>query len=67
MNCMHNLARTWKHLGHLDESIALFEECINLSNKVLGPEHQSTQTTLNCLLRTKGQRGDGDFHLGNKE
>ena len=51
LDSMHNLAFTWKSQSRNVEAISLTKDCFKLRNRVLGPKHPDTKTSLEVLHR----------------
>jgi hypothetical protein len=49
LNSMANLAFTLKSRGHHDRAISLMEECWQLREQALGPQHPYTTSSLQTL------------------
>jgi len=62
----YGLALSYKGLGRFKEAAQLFEETLNLQNRVIGPTHPETLATMRGLTWTLcelGPRGDTLFQL----
>jgi Tetratricopeptide repeat len=47
LTSMNNLAFTWKGQDRDKEAIALMKECVQLGERVLGPDHHYSRVVLN--------------------
>jgi hypothetical protein len=50
LRSMKNLAFTWKGMGCHKEALGLMQTCYTLQQRILGPNHQRTQSTVHTLI-----------------
>ena len=53
---MHNLAFTWEGQGRLDDALDLMHQCVQLLQKVLGPDHPDSKVSLSTLQKWSGKK-----------
>ncbi len=57
---LERLALLLRNSGELDEARPLYEQALDLRERILGPEHPDTATTLNSLARLLKTQGEYD-------
>lgn len=50
LTSMNNLAFTWKDIGRHGDALRLIQTCSTLQQRVLGPDHPHTVSTLRVLI-----------------
>ncbi|KAK3351866.1 hypothetical protein B0H65DRAFT_459284 [Neurospora tetraspora] len=48
---MANLAFAWKSQGRHEDALALMQDCVEARERVLGPEHPYTLSSLTAVLK----------------
>jgi hypothetical protein len=48
---MYNLALTWKDQERHADALALMKECAEAQQRVIGPEHQHTLSSLKAVAK----------------
>ncbi|PQE31783.1 hypothetical protein CJF32_00005098 [Rutstroemia sp. NJR-2017a WRK4] len=60
IGAMHDLARLWVDIDRVPKATALMEECIQLTTRILGPEHPDTLLSSSLLAPWKAKKERAD-------